>query len=219
MNNNNRKKKNKLPVEEIILEDDEIEEEFDDNLIFDSKTSNFSLNIKIDRNNNIESSVISSTDQNNLLDNDNYSDKSNLFCPDNATKKDIIFKKRPLSAYNIYLREQMNIVINESSKEKMKIIAGNWSKLNIEERKYYQNLANNNKIEWEAHKQFNNPNIKNNKKKSLTGYNLFIQEKMLKEEYKGLKQNEKLSKIAQKWKDLSNDNKKYYNNQASDLKN
>jgi hypothetical protein len=133
--------------------------------------------------------------------------------------------RRPMSAYNMFVREQFRISHEEGGKEKgtgnsqqiMSTVSGQWATLSAEEKEKYVQMANEANTESGAEPKPTKTKAAadGGKSRRLTGYNLFYREH--KDEIKANKEEglTTMKAVGQAWKALTEAERTEYNERAA----
>jgi hypothetical protein len=122
-------------------------------------------------------------------------------------------KKKKLSGYNLFMKEKMPELkeANVAGNERMGKIGAMWKALSEDQQKIWNEKAKGSTVEVKAKAKANGET----KTKKLTGYNVFMKEKMAELKEANVPSAERMKKIGPMWKALSEADKKIWNEKAS----
>ena len=118
---------------------------------------------------------------------------------------------RPKTGYNLFVADKIKEIKDVDQKEKMKHVGELWKKASAKEKSKYTDQAAKLKKEFEEA----NPVEKKKSKRGLSGYNVYMKEKI--KQVKGDNQKEKLMSVSSSWKKLSEKEKQKYKDEAKKL--
>jgi hypothetical protein len=118
---------------------------------------------------------------------------------------------RPKTGYNLFVADKIKEIKDVDQKEKMKHVGELWKKASAKEKSKYTDQAAKLKKEFEEA----NPVEKKKSKRGLSGYNVYMREKI--KQVKGDNQKEKLMSVSSSWKKLSEKEKQEYKDEAKKL--
>lgn len=118
---------------------------------------------------------------------------------------------RPKTGYNLFVADKIKEIKDVDQKEKMKHVGELWKKASAKEKSKYTDQAAKLKKEFEEA----NPVEKKKAKRGLSGYNVYMKEKI--KQVKGDNQKEKLMSVSSSWKKLSEKEKQKYKDEAKKL--
>ncbi len=131
---------------------------------------------------------------------------------------------RPMSAYNMFVREQFRVLNENPDREKgagnsqqiMSTVSGQWAKLSAEEKEKYIQMASDVNGEPAKDKPAKGKKAAGGEsKRRLTGYNLFYREH--KDDIKANREEglTTMKAVGQAWRSLSEDERTAYNERAA----
>ena len=118
---------------------------------------------------------------------------------------------RPKTGYNLFVADKIKEIKDVDQKEKMEHVGELWKKASAKEKSKYTDQAAKLKKEFEEA----NPVEKKKSKRGLSGYNVYMKEKI--KQVKGDNQKEKLMSVSSSWKKLSEKEKQKYKDEAKKL--
>tara|TARA_A100001015_G_C15029246_1_gene732212 strand:+ start:1841 stop:2287 length:447 start_codon:yes stop_codon:yes gene_type:complete len=118
---------------------------------------------------------------------------------------------RPKTGYNLFVADKIKEIKDVDQKEKMKHVGDLWKKASDKEKSKYTKMASQLKKEFEEA----NPVEKKKPKRGMSGYNVYMKEKI--KDVKGANQKEKLLAVSESWKKLSEKDKQKYKDKAKTI--
>lgn len=118
---------------------------------------------------------------------------------------------RPKTGYNLFVADKIKEIKDVDQKEKMKHVGQLWKNATPKEKTKYSDMAAKLKKEFEEA----NPVEKKKPKRGLSGYNVYMREKI--KSVPGDNQKEKLLNVSASWKKLSEKEKQKFKDQAKEM--
>lgn len=118
---------------------------------------------------------------------------------------------RPKTGYNLFVADKIKDFKDVDQKEKMKLVGQLWKTATDKEKSKYIEKADKLRKEFEKA----NPVEKKKPKRGLSGYNVYMKEKI--KGVEGENQKEKLLKVSSSWRKLSESEKQKYKDEAKKM--